>query len=84
MSQQINLFNPIYRPKVFSPTSASTLAYGFGIAVVVAALFGVYQDYRTREVMRQAQAVAQQFEEKKTQREKLVAQAAAQKPNAAL
>ena len=84
MSQQINLFNPIFRPQTFSPTSAATLAAGVGILVVLAVLVGVYQDYRTREVASQAQAVRQQLDQATATRDKLAAQAAAQKTSAGL
>ncbi len=84
MSQQINLFNPLFRKKGFSPTSANAMLYGVGAAVGLAALYGVYQDYRTRNVARSAQEVAQQHGEVTALREKLAAQLALQKPNAEL
>ncbi|MBI4190032.1 MAG: PilN domain-containing protein [Betaproteobacteria bacterium] len=84
MSQQINLFNPIFRKHGFSSTSANSMLYGLGIVIAIAMSYGVYQDYRTRELARQAQEVARQHGEATARREKLVAQQAGQKPNAAL
>ena len=38
MSQQVNLFNPIFRPKAFSFTSAKAMLYAMGIAATCLAL----------------------------------------------
>jgi len=84
MSQQINLFNPIFRHKSFSLTSAATLAAGVGILGGLAVLAGAYQDYRTREVEVQARTVKQQLDQATTMRETLAAQVAAQKASSAL
>ena len=84
MSQQINLFNPLFRRKGFSPTSANAMLYGVGIVVVLTALYGVYQDNRTRDIARRAQEVNQKFSEATALREKLAAQLAQRKPNAEL
>lgn len=84
MSQQINLYNPLFRKKSFSPTSANAMLYGVGIIAACCAVFGVYQDNRTRAVERNAQAVAQQHAEATANRDKLAAQLELQKPNAEL
>jgi hypothetical protein len=84
MSQQINLYNPLFREKGFSPTSANSMLYGVGIAVLCTAAYGVYQDNRTRGVARSAQEVAQQVTEFTESRDKLMAQLDLQKPNAEL
>jgi hypothetical protein len=84
MSQQINLFNPLFRRKRFSPTSANAMLYGVGIIVVLAALYGIYQENRTRDIARRAQEVNLKFSEATALREKLAAQLAQQKPNAEL
>lgn len=84
MSQQINLFNPIFRRRGFSFATANSLLGVFGVVVATAMSYGFYQDYRTREMVRQAQEVARQHAEATALREKLSAQQAGQKPNAAL
>ncbi|MFH1043586.1 MAG: PilN domain-containing protein [Pseudomonadota bacterium] len=84
MSQQINLFNPVFRRRGFSFAAANSMLYGLGIVIAIAMLYGVYQDYRTRELARRAQEVARQHGEATARRDKLVAQQAGQKPNAAL
>lgn len=84
MSQQINLFNPLFRRKGFSPTSANAMLSVVGAAVGLAALYGIYQDHRTRDAARSAQEVAQQHGEVTAFREKLAAQLAQQKPNTEL
>jgi Tfp pilus assembly protein PilN len=83
MSQQINLFNPIFRKAGFSFTSATAMLYGVGIAVAIAALGAAYEDYRLRAVQTQAQAVDQAFKEATAASDKLTAEMAVmQKPNA--
>lgn len=84
MSQQINLFNPLFRKKTFSPTSANAMLYGVGSAVAFAVAFGAYQDHRTRVAASSAQVVAQQFGDATALREKLAAQLAQLKPNVEL
>ena len=85
MSQQINLFNPIFREAGFSYTSAKAMLYGVGIAVAIAALGAVYEDQRLRAVQTQAQAVDQTYKEITATSGKLVAElSVAQKPNAQL
>ena len=84
MSQQINLYNPLFRKKGFSPTSANAMLYAVGLAIACTAGYGVYQDSRTREAARVAQEVAQQVTEVTESRNKMVAQLELQKPNAEL
>ena len=84
MSQQINLYNPLFRKKGFSPTSANAMLYAVGLAIACTAVYGVYQDTRTREAARVAQEVAQQVTEVTESRNKMVAQLELQKPNAEL
>ena len=82
MSQQINLFNPVFRKKGFSFTSATAMLYGVGIAVALAALVAVYEDHQLRAVQTQAQAVNQTHKEITTRQDKLAAELTKQKPNA--
>ncbi len=84
MSQQVNLYNPLFRKKGFSATSANAMLVGVGIAIACTAVYGVYQDNRTREVARRAQDVAQQVTDATATRDKLAAQLAQQKPNGEL
>lgn len=84
MSQQINLFNPIFRSRGFSFTSANAMLYGIGIAVALAALAAVYEDYQLREVQVRAQAVAQAFKDANAQHDRLAAELTQQKPSAQL
>ena len=84
MSQQINLFNPIFRRKSFSFTSAIAICYGLGIALAATAAVAVYEDYLLRSVQTQSQAVEQTFKEANARRDQLTAEVAQQKPNAPL
>jgi Tfp pilus assembly protein PilN len=84
MSQQINLFNPIFRKQGFSFTSATAMLYGIGIAIAAAALVAVYQDSRLRDVQTRAQAVEQAHKDATARQAKLAAELAQQKPNAQL
>ncbi len=81
MSQQINLFNPIFRKKRFSYTSAIAMVYGAGVAVAVTALAGMYADGQLRSLQSRAQAVEQAHKEASATLEKLAAEVAKQKPN---
>ena len=84
MSQQINLFNPLFRKKSFSPTSATAMLCVAGVAVVAAVLVAVYQEHQLREVQARAQAIAQAHKEATANHDKLMVEVAKQKPNAQL
>lgn len=84
MSQQINLFNPIFRKKGFSFTSSTAMLYGAGITVAIAALIAVYQNHQLSIVQREAQAVADAHSEVTANLAKLTAELIRQKPNTAL
>jgi hypothetical protein len=85
MSQQINLFNPIFRKQGFSYTSATAILYGVGIALALAALVAVYEDYQLRAFQTQAQVDDEAYKETTALHDKLAAELQAQqKPNASL
>ena len=84
MSQQINLYNPIFRKRGFSYTSATAMLYGVGIAIAVAALVAVYEDAQLRGVQTRAQAADQAYKQATVLHDKLAAEMAQQKPNARL
>ena len=84
MSQQINLFNPIFRKKSFSFTSSSAMLYGAGIAIVIAALIVVYQDRELTRVQTAAHSVGSTHAELTANVARLTGDLAKQKPNAAL
>ena len=63
MSQQINLLPAALRTNRVSFTSATAMAYAIGGAVVLAVLFGVYEEYRLRGIEAEARAVALQLKE---------------------
>ena len=84
MSQQINLFNPIFRKQGFSFTSATAIAYGLGIALIATAAVAAYEDHKLRTVQVQAQVVEQSFKDNTVRRDQLTAEVTQQKPNAQL
>ena len=84
MSQQINLYNPIFRQRSFSFTSATAMLYGVGIAAAIAALAAVYEDYQLRAMQIQAQAVDQAYKNATARHDKLATELTQQKPNAQL
>lgn len=84
MSQQINLFNPIFRKKGFSFTSSTAMLYGAGFIIALAALVAVYQDQQLSLVQREAQSAAAAHNEATATLARLTAELAKQKPNAAL
>ena len=84
MSQQINLFNPLFRKKRFSFTSAVAMGYGLGIALAATAAFAVYADYGLRAVQTRAQAVDRSFKELNARRDQLTMEVAQLRPNAQL
>jgi hypothetical protein len=84
MSQQINLFNPLFRPKGFSFTSAKAMLYGAGIALVLAAAAAVYVETGVRGAQAVAQAVDADYKAAVAKRDQLVAEIAALKPSAQL
>ena len=82
MSQQVNLFNPLFRPKGFSFTSAKAMLYAMGIAVAAVAVASVYEDYTLREVAARAQATEAMHKEATSKLSQLTNEVAQQKPNA--
>jgi len=84
MSQQINLFNPLFRKGEFSWTSADAMLYGLGAVVVLMGLYAIFVGYRLHVVQREAQTVAQQYQEATTRRDELQAALAQHKPDAQL
>jgi Tfp pilus assembly protein PilN len=84
MSQQINLFNPIYRKKGFSFTSATAMLSAAGIGVAAMAIGGLYADNELRATKTAAAAVDAEFKAATARRDKLTAEATQQKPDAAL
>jgi Tfp pilus assembly protein PilN len=84
MSQQINLFNPVFRKQGFSFTSATAMVYGIGIAVAAAAVVAVVEDARLRDVQTRARAIDQTYKDATARQAKLAAELAQQKPDAQL
>ncbi len=84
VSQQINLFNPLFRQQGFSYTSATAMLYGIGIAIALAALVAVFEEFRLREARNQAPAVDQAYKDASARFDKLNVEQAARKPNAQL
>jgi uncharacterized membrane protein YciS (DUF1049 family) len=84
MSQQINLFNPLFRKKGFSLMSAMGMLYAAAIALVVASLAAVYEQSQLRDMQARAQVVEQAHRAASANQEKLVAELGARKPNAQL
>jgi Tfp pilus assembly protein PilN len=82
MSQQINLFNPIFHKKGFSFTSSTALLYGFCITVAVGATAAGYARYELYEASARAQAVEQLHKDTNARFEKLTSALVQQKPNA--
>ena len=81
MSQQVNLFNPLFRPKGFSFTSAKAMLYAMGIAATCLALAAVYEDYALREVAARAQSTETMHKEATAKLAQLTNEVAQQKPN---
>lgn len=84
MSQQINLLGTTTGKPAFSFTSATAMVYATAIAAVLAAIVGVYEDYRLREVEAQALAVERKLKEARLPHEKLVADLGKRKPDPSL
>ena len=84
MSQQINLYNPLFRKKGFSFTSSTAMLYGMGIAVVVGAAGAAYERHQLRQVSATAQAVDQTHKDMVARFDNLTAALTQQKPNAQL
>jgi hypothetical protein len=84
MSQQINLFNPLFRKQGFSFTSATAMLYGAGIAVVLMAAVAAYANYELRSAQAAAQAVDAEYQAAVAKRDALAAAVAALKPNSEL
>lgn len=81
MTQQINLFNPLFRKKRFSFTSALAMAYGAGIVVAIMALAGAYSGSQLRATQARAQGVEFALKDANANHDKLAAEIARQKPN---
>jgi type II secretory pathway pseudopilin PulG len=81
MSQQINLFNPLFRKKSFSFTSALAMAYSAGAVVAIMALAGAYTSSQLRATQARAQALDLAFKDANANFDKLAAEVAKQKPN---
>ncbi|MCE9641815.1 MAG: PilN domain-containing protein [Betaproteobacteria bacterium] len=84
MSQQINLFNPIFRKKSFSATSSTSILYAVIAAVVATALFAVYEDRRVGELVKNSQAADRTLKDLSARRDKLNAELTGRKPNTQL
>ena len=84
MSQQINLFNSIFRKKGFSFTSAAAMLYGSGMTILIAALIAAYQGNQINSVEREAQALANAQGEAAANVAKLTTELQKHKPNSAL
>jgi len=82
MSQQVNLFNPIFRPKGFSFTSARAMLYAVGIAVAGVAAGAAYEDYALREVAARTQTTEAAHKNATARLSQLTNEVAQQKPNA--
>jgi hypothetical protein len=63
VSQQINLLPAALRTDRASFTSATAMAYAIGGAVVLAVLYGLYEEYRLRGIEAEARAVALELKE---------------------
>ena len=81
MSQQINLFNPVFRKKSLSFTSALAMAYSAGIVIAFMALAGAYTSSQLRATQARAQALDLAFKDANANFDKLAADVAKQKPN---
>ena len=84
MSQQINLFNPLFRKKGFSLMSANGMLYAAGIAMVAASLAAVYEQSQLRDTQARAQVVEQAHRDASANHAKLAAELGTYKPNAQL
>ena len=84
MSQQINLYDPLFRKKSSSLTSATAMLCAVGVAVTAAVLVAVYQEHQLREMQARAQTIDQALKEATLNHDKLVVEVAKQKPNAQL
>lgn len=82
MSQQVNLFNPLFRPKGFSFTSARAMLYAMGIAIAGVAGGAVYEDYALREVAGRAQGTEAAHKDATARLSQLTNEVAQQKPSA--
>lgn len=82
MSQQVNLFNPVFRPRGFSFTSAQALLYAVGILTGVIAAAAVWSDYALRQVAASAQATDSAHRALTEQLAQLTNEVAQQKPSA--
>lgn len=83
MSQQINLFNPIFlkQKKYFS---AVTMAQALGLILCGAALLSAYTNYRVAELAREADATSMQLASAQAQLNKLTAEFGSRQKSAML
>ncbi len=84
MSQQINLFNPLFRKRGFSFTSSAALLYGLIIATAAGSAAALYQHVRVRQAAATAQAVEQHHKAMTARFDKIKADLSQHKPNAQL
>ena len=82
MSQQVNLFNPIFRPQGFSFVSAKSMACAMGIVAACLAAAAVFEDYSLREVSARARAADAVHKETAARLSRLTSEVMQQKPNA--
>lgn len=84
MSQQINLYNPLFRKTGFSFSSATALLYYFVAALALSGLAAAYENYQLRNASAVARATDEMHKATLARLEKLSATIASQKPNAQL
>jgi Tfp pilus assembly protein PilN len=84
MSQQINLYNPLFRKTGFSFASATALLYYVVAALALSGLAAVYENYQLRNASAVARATEEMHKAALARLEKLSATIAQQKPNAQL
>ena len=84
MSQQINLLDPLARKKRFAFSSTTAISYGIGVAVLLALLLAVYEDYRLQGIEVEARAVARSLKEASLASEKAASAQVPRKPSAEL
>lgn len=81
MSQQINLLGAAFRKPRFSFTSSTAMLYGIGIAAVLTALFGAYEDHLLHSLRAQAQAVQSTLKQVRTTHDQMKSEVTARKPD---
>jgi Tfp pilus assembly protein PilN len=81
MTQQINLYNPLFRKKSFSLISAAGMLCAVGIASAGAVLAAAYQQHELRQLEAQAQAIERAYTATRANRDKLAAEVEKHVPN---